>query len=398
MLKDIEAKVKIPLTFMIVAMMIIISVIIFVPSTVAENVHSDNFDDNDLNSNPDWNLDGSPQSSNTQYYGDSGYSLHITASDSGTEYVYDTVSIPDTGLSFYFRVYVDSVDGADHTMLARIAHTNGDDSFIPIIGDSPNQYWGMRIRDEGASGVEYFSSTSVTLDQWYNVTVRADGSYVGLWVEDVEVVNQSYDSGQTFNEVVLGDTSGSYVCDAYFDDYQLWNTTEDAPRPPTEPSEGESVFEHSGTDGNDRICWSGQNGTTVWSNATSYGTLNVTTKINLSDNCTEIRLFLDDPDASIGAGNITVYGSSDQSNWGVPTHNPSGNGNGVFENGGVNITFNATTWNAGTMGTNPFPIDNGAGWQNTSLYFRFTLAIPVTASAGTYTEDDWDIWWYVEYT
>ena len=130
---------------------------------------------------------------------------------------------------------------------------------------------------------------------------------------------------------------------------------------------------------NTRVTWAGTAGESFWCNATgdSYETLEYNYNVNDSDNVTELRVFIDDMNdtlAYINASAVTIYASSDNISFGVPTYNP-GNGNGVYTDGGCNITFNSTTWNAGTMGSNPFPIDDkGAGtWTNGTMYFRFKL-------------------------
>lgn len=155
-----------------------------------------------------------------------------------------------------------------------------------------------------------------------------------------------------------------------------------------------SSFTLSGYDGNSRITWSGQAGTAVWSNATSYGTLNVNYNVNATDNGTEIRIFTDNLSNDVFAQNITMYVSSDNSNFAVLEHNP-GNGNGVFPTNGGNLSINTTTWPSSGAGTDPFPLD-GAGWTNGTIYCRFLLAIPNGVAANTYTQDDWKAWWKVE--
>ena len=147
-----------------------------------------------------------------------------------------------------------------------------------------------------------------------------------------------------------------------------------------------SNFTLSGYDGNNRITWSGEGGETVWSNATSYGTLTVNLTVNATDNITEMRLYIDDLGGAIDANNITVYVSSDNSNFAVVEHNPGGNGNGVPATNGGNISINTTTWPDSGAGSDPFPITNKTDF----IYFRFTLSIPASeTSSTTYTQDDW---------
>jgi hypothetical protein len=149
-----------------------------------------------------------------------------------------------------------------------------------------------------------------------------------------------------------------------------------------EEPEVPSSFSIKGLDGSDyNITWTGTVTTTVWSNATQPGgTLELNMTVNSSDNVTEIRVYCDDLDASILASNITLYVSSDNSSFGSL---------GAFTDGGSNLSINTSTWNDGTMGTNPF---DGAGLTDTttSIYMRFLLVLG--NDAGTYTQSDWKIY------
>lgn len=155
-----------------------------------------------------------------------------------------------------------------------------------------------------------------------------------------------------------------------------------------------SGLEGTGAGGNGNITWTGEADTTVWSNATSYGTLNVNHNVNASDNCTECRIYMGDLDASVDADCVTLYVSSDNSNFAVLNYD-AGNGNGIFPTNGGNLTINETTWPSSGAGTNPFPVNAGE-WVNGTVYYRFKLAIPVGVSATTFTQSDWKVWWKVE--
>ena len=104
--------------------------------------------------------------------------------------------------------------------------------------------------------------------------------------------------------------------------------------------------------------------------------------INTTDNVTEIRAYIgdfNDTSAYINASNMTLYVSRDNSSgYAVLEHNV-GNGNGVFTDGGCNLSINETTWPSSGAGTNPF---TGAGLTNTntSIYFIVKLTIPATLS------------------
>lgn len=156
----------------------------------------------------------------------------------------------------------------------------------------------------------------------------------------------------------------------------------------------DSAFSLSGYDGSNRITWSGETGETVWSNATSYGTLNASYNVQPADNCSEMKVYVTNLSNYVFAQNITLYVSSDNINFAVLNYD-AGNGNGVFPTDGGNLTVNTTTWPAADAGTDPFPLDGGAAWENGSIYFRFELAIPGGIDAGTFTKDDWLVWWKV---
>ena len=138
-------------------------------------------------------------------------------------------------------------------------------------------------------------------------------------------------------------------------------------------SEDESSYSIKGL-ANNKITWAGVAGNTVYCNETGDGNqwLEINMSINASQNVTGIRVFMDDLNDTgddIGAGNITLYVSSDNSSYGSL---------GSFINGGSNITINATTW-SGDAGTNPFTAGAGLTDKNASIWCIFTLAIPIGA-------------------
>lgn len=152
---------------------------------------------------------------------------------------------------------------------------------------------------------------------------------------------------------------------------------------------GASVYTIKGLEGADKnVTWTGEAEQTVWSNATTGvgNTMEINMSVNVSDNVTEIRVYCDDLDASIGASNITMYISSDNSSFGSL---------GTFTDGGSNVSITSITWNVGTMGANPF---SGAGLtdKDDSIFCRFTLAIASDVVVNTYSQSDWEVWWKVE--
>jgi len=150
-----------------------------------------------------------------------------------------------------------------------------------------------------------------------------------------------------------------------------------------------SNFSISGLDGDDRITWSGEAGETVWSNASSYGTLTIQTNINATDNCTAIYLDIADFDSVIDADNISV----EVRNTADGTFDGTTTALGSSPNYNLTINSSAGSW---FQGTNPFPMD-GAAWTNITLEVHFTCAIPSGAGAGTYvnTSASWNVLWKI---
>jgi hypothetical protein len=224
--KNIEAKAKVPLTILIMGMLLVLSISFLAPDIVlAGNVHEDDFDDNDLGTDPAWTTSGSPVSDGTVYYGGSGYSLYITSSDSGTEKIYDSISVSDSAFTWYMRVNVNSTASGDVTQIGRVADDDGSDSICVLVGDSgDNYYWGVRLKDEGSAN-EYYSTTACVEDTWHNITVVGDGTRVKMYLgESTELINRTYTSGDTWDEMTLGEDSVNYRADNYIDDYSFWDS------------------------------------------------------------------------------------------------------------------------------------------------------------------------------
>ena len=144
----------------------------------------------------------------------------------------------------------------------------------------------------------------------------------------------------------------------------------------------------------DKVSWNNTAGSTTWANesGTGYETVEVNMTINATDNVTEIRVWVDDLDTNCTASNITMYVSNDNTSFAVPTHNPSGEGNGIFPDGGGNISINQTTFPVGG-GNNPFD-DAGLTDKTWSIWLRFKISIPSGIGAETYTtaSDAWKIY------
>lgn len=226
----------------------------------------------------------------------------------------------------------------------------------------------------------------------YNFTIGAfmdnnadPGSEVLGVLDEIRISNILRNTswlGATYNTTVLSDQFISFG-------------SETSPSPP-------SSFTLKGLQGDGdppstnygNITWVGDNGTRLWSNETQQGGwLEINMSINSTDNVSEIRIYVDDI-GSMGASNITIYVSSDNSSFGVPLDNPSGKGNGIFPDGGGNISLSDSTWDASTMGINPFA--GGLTNTNTSIWCIFSLDVPSTIGAGTYTQNDWKVYIGIE--
>jgi len=132
------------------------------------------------------------------------------------------------------------------------------------------------------------------------------------------------------------------------------------------------------------ITWFGEPGEVVWCNSSGVcdETLRISVINNNTQEITDVTVWLENMTDLSGhwfsAAHITLYASSDNISFGVPTDD-DGNGNGVYLDGGSNISLNSTTWNAVTMGADPFTIENGT---SAIIYCKFRAEIP-----GTEAED-----------
>lgn len=128
-----------------------------------------------------------------------------------------------------------------------------------------------------------------------------------------------------------------------------------------------------------QIEWAGTTGTTVWSNGsgTYLETMEINLSVNTTQNVTEIRVWVGDMNDTglwVNASNISLYLSTDNSTYGLL---------GTYTDGGSNLSINMTTWNNVTMATTPF-VYGGINGTNRSIYCRFKLTIPSTASTYNY--------------
>jgi len=214
---------------------------------------------------------------------------------------------------------------------------------------------GESCRSASFSQTNNFVSLGTTGDVIYTYYVSNNTLYKITTTNitgDVNYLSYSHDSSGSF----LGAACGGGAC-------VIYNATEGE-----EPVI--STYEIKGLSSN-KITFAGTAGTYPYCNSTGdYNEwLEINMSINATQNVTDINVSvgdLNDTDAYINASNITMYVSSDNSSYGEL---------GTFIDGGSNLTINITTWNAGTMGSNPF---TGAGLTNitTSIYLIFRLSIP----------------------
>jgi len=136
-----------------------------------------------------------------------------------------------------------------------------------------------------------------------------------------------------------------------------------------------------------RITWSGIGGQSVWCNSSGDGTetMDINMTLNATTNITGIRVWvgdMNDTTAYINASNIELYVSSDDTNYGQM---------GTYTDGGSNLSINTSTWNAGSMGTNPFL---GEGLTNGThhIYCRFLLNIPADTPTDIFYSASSDAW------
>ena len=252
---------------------------------------------------------------------------------------------------------------------------------------------------------EYSSTITLEAHVWYAVRIIINVSNKGSIFAGGGSFDNLTDCGETTMTqaqesafVVSGDDNDD---DDWADElrYMKYHDTEPTYWIGTEEAAGESatVFTIKGLP-NDIITWSGTAGTSVFCNSSGDTNewLETNMSINATTNVSELRVWIGDINNSgstayINASNITMYVSSDNSSYGEM---------GTFTDGGSNCSnaINATNWNAGTMGNDPFA---GAGLINktASIFLTFKLAIPATAATDTFwsvTSTSWKI--YLGYT
>lgn len=133
---------------------------------------------------------------------------------------------------------------------------------------------------------------------------------------------------------------------------------------------------------NSRITWSRLQDGSTWCNATGehHETMEINMSVASGDNVTDIRVWigdLNDTGANIGANNIGVQFSSDNTSWGANVRS--------FTAGGSNISVNDTLWTTanGCYGTDPFA-GEGITDKTTSVFCRFRITYPAGQKADDY--------------
>ena len=219
---------------------------------------------------------------------------------------------------------------------------------------------------DGDVVVADWSFTAVTIGAKFDGTSEYDGVMDEVRVSDIRRsnawLNASFYSGnQTSGFITLG----------------------------IEEGEGTTASSHNikGLQ-NNRVTWSGIAGITVWCNETGDFNewLEINMSINATDNVTEIRVWIGDMNDSgvyINASNITMYVSDHaNSTYQILNDNQHGLGNGIFPDGGGNLSINSTNWPGG-CDSDPF---SGVGLTNinTSIFCIFKMTIPATAITDDY--------------
>jgi len=222
--------------------------------------------------------------------------VHIT-STADTAYLENaSISVPDTAATLKAWVYVDSLQST-YQILMRISCSTTD-----VITVTINETGHPRIgwKDENIEETEVISTnTTIDLDTWVEIRVVLDNGNLSYYVNGSKALNLTYTTGDTFNNIDIGDKSTTTTDDYFMDDFTLTNTadypgagsTPNAPTGATATAYTKFDITLSGYDGNSRFNFSVFNtndtaGDTTWSNSTTYGIAKITNagvqQINLS--------------------------------------------------------------------------------------------------------------------
>lgn len=391
-LRNVEARVA-PIGILFLILFAIVSIVfVFSPSVVAVTSVSEDFSGDSPGHNPSdtwYTFENTSAHSGSSSVVDwegadwqgHGQTFHAAVSSSGYEMVlFNYTSSPVNYTFVNFSMRENATDQAAGFGVMN-GTWNDDTKCLTYIKFDNDASFDIRV-----SGGGYTTLFTYSANTWYDVSLR-----LNYTDHTVHCIVNSTDYGwysmwynhENTTMLKLGCDESTPSGDVYFDNFTLSNLYTGGVVA--------SNFSLSGLDDSDRITFSGEAGDTVWSNASSYGTLEINYNVNSSDNLTEIRINLTDVDVGEGilAANISLTFDDDNSSWGTATVGYSG----------TNITINESVWDAQAWctGTNPFPID-GAGWTNGTIYCRFKLVIDSGASTGTYntTSTAWKVWFKVE--
>ena len=393
-LKNIEARVAPVTVFMLLLLSVFSTVFILAPDSVSaadSTLRQETFEGDTPGSNP-----------SDSWYGfeeDAAYAANVTSWDayggsnslvcngstaSTNDYAWFNLTEPFNGMNFSCWFKVTSAYH-NNSYMGFQNSTSGDYLTVFQCGDAGNG--NNKIFLWHASADKNDPGWTFNFYEWYNIqlqfnftddTFRGILSNVSFGVISTSIWYPFY-SGDLSNVdtlSILNTDDGTYVL---YDDIQFGDT-------PVDDSSSFSLSGGVGTSNN--ISWSGEAGDIVWSNATAGlgGTLNISYNVNVSDNCTEIRVNLSHLSVAQGILNTNISLIFDD-------NNVSWTGN-VVAYSGTNFSVNESVWAANSWGGSPFPLD-GAGWVNGSIYCRMRLAIPSSASASTYSQTDWKVWFKV---
>jgi len=336
--------------------------------------------------------------------------------DGSQDWIRPSVNFSVDNVSFTISAWVKANTTGDITAIATRDSSHFDGKYYGVLWKIDVDAEVAMTRETGTSSHYLTSGTEKVLDMdmfYTNMVFNKSTGFYGIYVNgtldnsEIETTDDvgygSRDMGWYIGaSIVTATPLERYWLEGKIDEFRVSTTNRNASwikasyhsqnetpgfltlSEPTDDSEPSSTYSLKGLPSSN-VTWAGIAGTTVYCNATGYNNewLEINMSINSSQNVTEIRVFMDDlndTNAYINASNITMYVSSDNSSYGEL---------GTFLDGGSNMTINASTWNSGTMGTDPFA---GAGLtdKNASIWCVFKMEIPVGLSTDIFYSSTYD--------
>ncbi len=257
--------------------------------------------------------------------------------------------------------------------------TSSSDKKVASFGVGPDAVWyvddiridtGQTITEGNITSVNITKETGMSWDT-LNVDINNTANSTFSILDQNGTVqlsgldgNNNDISSVTNNTIqIYGEFNGSCGMDSWNVSWktgvtEAWNTVDEWSGTLQPPS---SIMLSGLTDG--RITWQGKSGQTVYCNATGLGheTINASIVIG-TQSIGGVSVWhgdLNDTGETIGASNISLYASVDNTTW---------HSFGAFSNGGSNISLNADTW---TWADDPFTIT-----ADDNIYLRFSLTFP----------------------